>query len=127
MSENPTIRLDKWLWQARFFKSRSLAAGVVSAGKVRVDGDPVSKPARAVGPGVVLTFPQEKHVRVVKILDCGTRRGPAPEAQALYDDMSPPREHRPKNPRFEGKGRPSKKDRRDMASLPKGDGSFGLE
>lgn len=114
-----TIRLDKWLWQARFFKSRSLAAGVVSAGKVRVDGTHVSKPARAVGPGDVLTFPKETDIRVVRILACGTRRGPAPEAQALYEDMSPEKPTRPvaaqgANPRYEGGGRPTKKDRRDM-------------
>ncbi len=127
MSETPTIRLDKWLWQARFFKSRSIAAGVVSAGKVRVDGTPVSKPARAVGPGMVLTFAQQQDVRVVRILACGIRRGPAPEAQALYEDMSPEKVKRPSNPRFEGKGRPTKKDRRDMASRTGGDGSFGLE
>ena len=113
MSEaRDTIRLDKWLWQARFFKSRSLAAGVVSAGKVRVDGTPVSKPARAVGPGDVLTFPKETDVKVVRIVDCGTRRGPAPEAQALYEDLSPEKIKRPRNPRFEGKGRPTKRDRR---------------
>jgi len=122
-----TIRLDKWLWQARFFKSRSIAAGVVSAGKVRIDGTPVSKPARAVGPGDVLTFSQQQDVRVVKILACGTRRGPAPEAQALYDDMSPEKVHRPKNPGFDGKGRPTKKDRRDRATLSRGDGTFPLE
>ena len=122
-----TIRLDKWLWQARFFKSRSLAAGVVSAGKVRVDGTPATKPARAVGPGDVLTFPKETDVKVVKILACGVRRGPAPEAQALYEDMSPEPVRRPKNPRFEGKGRPTKKDRRDMTSRLRDDGPFPLE
>ncbi len=127
MSESPTIRLDKWLWQARFFKSRSIAAGVVSAGKVRVDGTPVSKPARAVGPGMVLTFTQQQDVRVVRILACGKRRGPAPEAQALYEDMSPEKIKRPANPRFDGKGRPTKKDRRDMASRTGGNGPFGLE
>ena len=129
MSEPPreTIRLDKWLWQARFFKSRSLAAGLVSAGKVRVDGQPVSKPARAVGPGDVLTFPKERDVRVVRILACGERRGPAPEAQALYEDMSPPPERTPRNPRFDGKGRPTKKDRRDMSSHHARGGPFDLE
>ena len=111
-----TIRLDKWLWHARFFKSRSLAAGVVSKGKVRVNGELVGKPARGVGADDVLTFLKETDVKVVKILACGTRRGPAPEAQALYEDMSPEKVVRPKNPRFEGKGRPTKKDRRDMAS-----------
>jgi len=105
--QRDTIRLDKWLWHARFFKSRSLAAGVVTAGKVRVDGTPVSKPARAVGAGDVLTFIQETDVRVVKILACGTRRGPAPEAQTLYDDMSPEKVKRPYNPGGDRKGRPT--------------------
>ena len=122
-----TIRLDKWLWQARFFKSRSIAATVVSTGKVRINGDLAAKPARAVGAGDVLTFHQQTDVRVVKILACGTRRGPAPEAQALYDDMSPPKVHVPKNPRFEGKGRPTKKDRRDMQSKHRDGGVFDLE
>ena len=128
MSEvRDTIRLDKWLWQARFFKSRSIAAGVVTAGKVRVDGTPVSKPSRSVGPGDVLTFSQQQDVRVVRIIACGTRRGPAPEAQALYDDMSPEKVHRPRNPGFDGKGRPTKKDRRDMATLSSRKGTFPLE
>lgn len=115
----PTIRLDKWLWHARFFKSRSLAAGVVTGGKVRVDSQPVSKPARAVGPGNVLTFVQANETKVVRILDCGERRGPAPEAQALYEDLTPAPKTRPiaakgANPRYEKGGRPTKKDRRDM-------------
>lgn len=122
-----TIRLDKWLWQARFFKSRSIAATVVTTGKVRIGGDVAMKPARAVGVGDVLTFHQQTDVRIVKILGLGTRRGPAPEAQALYDDMSPPKVHVPKNPRYEGKGRPTKKHRRDMRSDPFGGGAFDLE
>lgn len=114
------IRLDKWLWQARFFKTRGLAAALVGAGRVRVNGVPVAKPARGVGAGDVLTFPQGDVIRVVRILACGTRRGPAPEAQALYDDLSPPepasRTGDPPNPRYEGKGRPTGRDRRNMAS-----------
>lgn len=117
--DRPTIRLDKWLWHARFFKSRSLAAGVVSAGKVRVDSQPVSKPSRAVGPGNVLTFIQARETKVVRIIGCGERRGPAPEAQALYEDLTPVAKARPvaaqgKNPKYEKGGRPTKKDRRDM-------------
>lgn len=123
----PTIRLDKWLWHARFFKSRSLAAGVVTAGKVRVDSQPVSKPSRSVGPGDVLTFIQADQTRVVRILDCGERRGPAPEAQALYEDMSPEVVKRPYNPGGDRKGRPTKKDRRDIMAQRAGDAPFDLE
>ena len=122
-----TIRIDKWLWQARFFKSRSIATGVVNAGKVRVDGIPVSKPARAVGPGDVLTFSQERQVRVVRILTCGTRRGPASEAQGLYDDMSPVVEKTADNPRFDGGGRPTGKDRRNLNAARGRDDPFALE
>jgi ribosome-associated heat shock protein Hsp15 len=84
------IRLDKWLWQARFFKSRSLSAGAIEAGQVRLNGTRAAKPAQAVGPGDVLTFAQGRQVRVVEILGCGTRRGPAAEAQALYRDLPGP-------------------------------------
>ncbi|EYD72140.1 Ribosome-associated heat shock protein implicated in the recycling of the 50S subunit [Rubellimicrobium mesophilum DSM 19309] len=84
-----TIRLDKWLFQARFLKSRGLAADLIGEGKVRVNGQPTDKPARAVGPGDVLTFALHGRVRVVRILDVGERRGPAPEAQALYEDLAP--------------------------------------
>ena len=91
----PSIRIDKWLWHARFFKTRTLAASVVAAGKVRVDGTPVSKTSRAVGSGMVLTFVKEGDVKVVRILACGERRGPAPEAQSLYEDLSPEPAPRP--------------------------------
>lgn len=83
------LRLDKWLWHARFFKSRSLAAAAVEAG-VRVDGLRITKSSRTVAPGDTVTFVQGRRVRVVRILELGTRRGPAPEAQALYEDLTPP-------------------------------------
>lgn len=111
------LRLDKWLWHARFFKTRSLAAGRVAAGAVRVNGTPVSKRSTVVGPGDVLTFAQGRWVRVIQIDAIGARRGPAPEAQMLYTDLSGPRPQRekvPENPRHEGKGRPTKKDRRAL-------------
>lgn len=131
MSDQPkdTIRLDKWLWQARFFKSRSLAAGVVTAGKVRVDGTPVSKPARAVGPGNTLTFLKETDAKVIKIVACGVRRGPAPEAQTLYEDQSPEPvgNKQSRNPGFDGKGRPTKRDRRNLMTQRRGDGSLDLD
>lgn len=106
--------MDKWLWHARFFKSRSLAAQVVSAGHVRINSNKISKPSYNVASGDVLTFPQGNLVRVVRMIAAGTRRGPAPEAQALYEDMTPVQEKRPENPSFEGKGRPTGKDRRNL-------------
>lgn len=114
------LRIDKWLWQARFFKTRSLAAKQVSGGHVRLNGNRVQKPAQAVVPGDVLTFPQGRIVRVVCIEALGTRRGPAPEAQTLYKDLTEKQEKPPPNPGFEGKGRPTKKDRRaiDLSRMP---------
>jgi|TARA_R100000789_G_scaffold48539_2_gene49052 ribosome-associated heat shock protein Hsp15 len=110
------IRLDKWLWHARFFKTRTLSAKEISAGHVRVNGARVTKPAQAVGPGDVLTFAQATRVWVVRIAALGTRRGPAPEAQALYDDLSDPvtQDSVPPAPKYEGKGRPTKRDRRKL-------------
>ena len=84
------LRIDKWLWQARFFKTRSLAAKLVQSGKLRINGDLISKPARNVTAGDVLTFPQELKIRVIEIVELGTRRGPAPEAQTLYSERSLP-------------------------------------
>lgn len=116
------LRIDKWLWQARFFKTRSLAARQVSAGHVRVNGDRAQKPAQTVGPGDVLTFAQGRVVRVVRVEILGERRGPAPEAQTLYTDLTPAQNALPGNPGFEGKGRPTKRDRRalDLSRTPRG-------
>ncbi|MEO0751979.1 MAG: RNA-binding S4 domain-containing protein [Pseudomonadota bacterium] len=126
------IRLDKWLWQARFFKTRSLSAKLVSAGNIRVNSLKVAKPAYSVGEGDVLTFPQARQIRVIRIVNCGTRRGPATEAQTLYDDLSPPlsKPEVPASaaPKFEGKGRPSKRDRRRLErGRPDNLGVDGLE
>ncbi len=115
MPEAPSrLRIDKWLWHARFFKTRSLAARQVSGGHVRVNGNRVQKPAQPVGPGDVLTFAQGRDIRVVRVEAVGVRRGPAPEAQALYTDLTEKRDAPPENPGFEGKGRPTKKDRRAL-------------
>lgn len=81
------IRIDKWLWQARFFKTRSLAAGVVAAGRLRLNGAKMAKPGHDVRPGDVLTFAQGDHIRVIRVLALGTRRGPADEARTLYADL----------------------------------------
>ena len=109
-----TQRLDQWLWHARFFKTRGLATKLVSGGHVRIDGIRVSKPADPLRPGVTLTFPQAHRIRIIRVEALAKRRGPAPEAQELYTDLTPPPEDElPPNPRFEGKGRPTKKDRRN--------------
>lgn len=112
------LRVDKWLWHARFFKTRSLAANQVSDGRLRINGEIRQKPASAVSAGDVLTFAQGDHIRVIQIDGLGVRRGPASEAQALYTDLSPPeaktKDKTPENPAFEGKGRPTKRDRRQL-------------
>lgn len=110
----PKLRLDKWLWHARFFKTRSLAAKQVSGGHVRVNGNRVSKPSHTVSQGDVLTFSQARLVRVVRVEALGERRGPAPEAQTLYTDLTEKQDRPPRNPRYEGKGRPDKKERRAL-------------
>lgn len=110
----PKLRLDKWLWQARFFKTRSLSAAQITGGHVRVNGTKVLKSSTSIAPGDVLTFTQAKQIRVIQVDAIGIRRGPAPEAQALYTDMSDPAPTVPKGVTFEGKGRPTKRNRRDI-------------
>lgn len=115
------LRVDKWLWYARFFKTRSLAAKVCNASKLRVSGELVSKAHQRVKPGDVLTFPQGRHVRVVKVTALASRRGPATEAQALYQDLKPPsaesRLPKTAGARTPGAGRPTKQDRRALDKL----------
>lgn len=90
--EEPTsIRLDKWLWQARFFKTRGMAASAVSSGAVRVNSTRVTKPAAPIRPGDGLSFAQGARVRVIRVRALGERRGPAPEASLLYQDLDEPR------------------------------------
>ncbi|MGC6497265.1 MAG: RNA-binding S4 domain-containing protein [Candidatus Puniceispirillaceae bacterium] len=121
----PVLRLDKWLWFARFYKTRANATRAIASGRFRLDGAVMSKPHRAALPGQVLTFIQGERVRVVKIIALGTRRGPASEAITLYEDMSPPVAARPGKgntaPGFEsrdsGAGRPTKRDRRATEQL----------
>ncbi|WP_425068620.1 RNA-binding S4 domain-containing protein [Reyranella sp.] len=84
------MRLDKWLWHARFFKTRTLASRYVEKSRCRIDGRAVEKPHAAVAPGMVLTFALGAHVKVVRILALGERRGPAPEARALYEEIDSP-------------------------------------
>lgn len=114
MSES--LRVDKWLWHARFCKSRTLAAKLAASGKLRVTGTLIFKAHHTVKPGDVLTFPLGPHIRTVKILALGLRRGPAPEAQGLYEDLAPPvRGFAPEAPG--GGARPTKSDRRAIDRL----------
>ncbi len=116
-------RLDKWLWCARFFKSRSLATKFCEEGRLRVSGQATQKAHYAVRPGDVLTFPLGPHIRVIKILALAERRGPASEARTLFDDLACPvsLDSAPPNPdsgrRDAGAGRPTKADRRAIDRL----------
>lgn len=85
-----TLRIDKWLWFARFFKTRSLAASVVEDGEVRLNGAVIGKTSAPVRVGDELVFPTGKRRRRVTVLALGERRGPAPEAQSLYREEEPP-------------------------------------
>ncbi len=93
MSEAPAgaaIRLDKWLWQARFCKTRGIAARMIAEGAVRVNAVRVTKPATSVHVGDGLSFAQGRTVHALRICALGTRRGPAPEARTLYLELGAP-------------------------------------
>ena len=119
------LRVDKWLWHARFFKTRGLAAQLAGSGRLRINGEHALKPAQAVRAGDVLTFPQGGRVRVVRIVALGRRRGPAAEAAKLYTDLEPApnatdaaaEEPAPVARRESGTGRPTKKARRKIDAL----------
>jgi len=118
-------RLDKFLFFARALKSRTLAQKFIESGAVRVNSERTDRSDLKVGAGDVLTMALHQRILVWRILDPGTRRGPASEAQGLYEDLSPPAlpkaEQSPYEaaiaPRDEGAGRPTKKQRRDTDRL----------
>jgi ribosome-associated heat shock protein Hsp15 len=83
-------RLDKWLWFARVVKTRALAAKLVTAGHVRLNGVRAAGPDKPVRPGDVLTIALERQVRVLRVVAPGERRGPFEEAKRLYDDLTTP-------------------------------------
>ncbi|HUF57211.1 MAG TPA: RNA-binding S4 domain-containing protein [Thermohalobaculum sp.] len=118
------LRVDKWLWQARFFKSRGLAGEVAASGRLRVNGTHVDKPAHGVRPGDVLTFPQGRSIRVIRVEALGFRRGPAAEAATLYSDLDPPAPPAGRDApqpataqREPGQGRPTKRERRKIDAI----------
>ena len=123
-SDDGALRLDKWLWFARFVKSRSLATKLVVDGRMRVNGEPTQKAHYSVKAGDVLTFALGPHIRVIKVMALGVRRGPAAEAQTLYEDLDPPRaiarsadKTTPFEARAPGAGRPTKRDGRRTTQL----------
>jgi len=121
------IRLDKWLWAARFFKTRSLAADAISGGKVEVNGDR-AKSSRIIRAGDTLMIRRGSYEWTVVVKDVSRLRGPAPQAQQLYEEtiesvgkretaIAQMKLERP--PEFGIPGRPSKKDRRAIARFTK--------
>lgn len=117
-------RIDKWLFFSRAVKSRSLAAKLVVAGRVRINRDKAAQASDLVKPGDVLTITLDRRIFVWKVLGAGVRRGPAEEARTLYEDMSPP--PTPKADtlpdaipavREAGSGRPTKRERRQTDRL----------
>lgn len=124
MSTEPPLdgqsqRVDQWLWFARLFKSRSLAAKLVHEGHVRVTRDgatsKVEKPSFTLRAGDIITLRIQRKVRVLEVVGAGVRRGPAAEAQRLYRDLSPCEPQRPDNPH--PPARPGKRDRRALGAL----------
>ncbi len=121
------FRIDKWLCAARFFKTRSLAADAVESGKVQVNQVRV-KPAKVIMIGDLLTINIGQKQYIVEVLALSNRRGPATEAQKLYRETDDSRQRRetiaaqlqaqPKP--FFFKGRPTKRDRREIERLKKG-------
>ncbi len=117
-------RLDKWLWYARVVKTRTLAQKLVTRGNVRIDGNRVSQTSFSLCPGMVLTITHANRLLILRMVEPGTKRGPASEAARLYADLSPkiPRQIKPGQPspvaaRDPGAGRPTKKQRRQTDQL----------
>jgi ribosome-associated heat shock protein Hsp15 len=108
------LRVDKWLWFARLAKTRTLAQKLAVSGRVRINRQKNDSAAHPVKVGDVLTIAFDANVRVLKIAALGTRRGPAPEARSLYEDLSPPPSVAPATDRPPGSGRPTKRDRRAL-------------
>lgn len=117
------IRIDKWLWAARFFKTRSLATDEINHGHVQIDQRDV-KPSREIRVGEVITLMQAKIPRTVVVKGLSEQRGPAPAAQQLYEETPDSLENRarilerhrlsPEPALTLAHGRPTKRDRRDL-------------
>lgn len=124
-----SVRLDRWLWAARFFKTRALAAAAVAGGKAHVNGTR-AKPAKQVRVGDALRLRVGPYEWLLTVRALSERRGPPATAQALYDESPGGRAARERlasqlkmapAPAYQGKGRPTKKERREMQRLEDGD------
>jgi ribosome-associated heat shock protein Hsp15 len=121
------IRIDKWLWAARFFKTRSLAGAAVTGGKIDINGAR-AKPSRIMRLGDKLSIRRGPYEWTVVVKGLAKLRGPAPEAQLLYEEMEESIRKREmasaqlkleRPPEFHSPGRPSKKDRRAVLRFTK--------
>jgi ribosome-associated heat shock protein Hsp15 len=117
----PDVRVDKWLWAARFYKSRTLAAAACNGGKVHLNGE-AAKPSKLVRPGDLLQMTMPRGRRIVRVAGLAERRGSGREAALLYEDLTPPpapREERLSPPVYRppGSGRPTKRARRRIDRL----------
>ncbi len=111
-------RIDKWLWFARLAKTRTLAQKLAVSGRVRVNREKNDSASHAIKVGDILTIALDSGVRVMKVVDPGSRRGPATEARMLYEDLSPPAPASDTAAmRRPGGGRPTKRDRRRIVAL----------
>jgi ribosome-associated heat shock protein Hsp15 len=112
------VRLDKWLWAARCYKTRSIAADACDAGHVKLNGQS-AKPAKSVRVGDRVEARTEGGLRVFEVIALAERRGPAEQARTLYVDHSPPPPPRevPAVTRERGAGRPSKREHRQIEKL----------
>ncbi|HEV8303677.1 MAG TPA: RNA-binding S4 domain-containing protein [Gemmatimonadales bacterium] len=124
------VRLDRWLWSARFFKTRASAAAAVAGGKVHVNGGR-AKPAKQVQVGDAVRIRVGPYEWLVTVRGLSERRGPPKAAQALYEESPAGRTARERlaqqlkmapAPAYQGKGRPTKKQRREIERLEEGDG-----
>jgi ribosome-associated heat shock protein Hsp15 len=119
------VRIDKWLWAARFFKTRSLAAEAVAGGKVALNGAR-PKPSRTIRPGDHLNIRRGVYEWIIIVKETSTYRGSASDAQRLYEETEESRSRRQADaaqlklerpPDFDSPGRPSKKDRRAISKF----------
>ena len=125
--ESSKLRIDKWLWAARFFKTRSLAIAAIESGKVLINEVRV-KPAKSVDVGDAISIRLGPYQFVVEVLGLSDKRGPAPQAQKLYKETEESIKHR-EELAFQRKaqaqnvtreGRPTKKERRDIDRFKSG-------